>query len=77
MKSNIPTPAKLQAIERWLGYVLGCVNNIRENESTISRRQLLQILYSIGDSAINAIAEFTPPPAGKSEGEQNANQDPA
>lgn len=46
-----------QAVMVWLEQVTGHVMMIRTEEATISRRQLLKILYQFGDNAEKALAD--------------------
>lgn len=46
-----------KAVMSWLESVVGHVMMIRTEEATISRRQLLKIIYQFGDNAERALAD--------------------
>lgn len=53
-KERIPVGV---ALLKWLEQVAGHVMMIRTEEATISRRQLLKIVYQFGDNAERALAD--------------------
>lgn len=48
----------IRIIEKWMGNISLHISHIKKHEATISKRQLLRILYRIGDDAATATHEI-------------------
>lgn len=49
-------PKNIQILTKWMEDIGMHVDRIKEHDATISRRQLLRILYRLGDDAKKATA---------------------